>query len=195
MISHISTRLMICHCCIKLMSLTSLSHCDRNSLPILITSSWSGTEHRIWLKTPRDGNVRKKERKKNSHGSLQCNISASPRSTLLFHVSLLGYSTGLQISIFSPFIPAVTHARLPTQPSPTAPPQPSPPCPCHGLLVRRGRLIILWSRSDLFHQCEWLQLITDEMDLIWTLTAGQTPAQTWRRGGAGEMKPERLMSS
>lgn len=67
-------------------------------------------------------------------------------------------------------------------------------CPCHALLVRRGGLRNLWSRSDLFHHCQELQLITDEMDLIWTLSAGQTPAQTQRRdrkGGAGMMKLQR----
>lgn len=47
----------------------------------------------------------------------ECNILASllpPPSTLIFHVSPLGDSAGLQISIFSPFIPAVTPARSPT---------------------------------------------------------------------------------
>lgn len=73
------------------------------------------------------------------------------------------------------------------------------------LFCRLVRVMVGWSGvvglqffnrpSDLFHQCQGLQLITDEMDLIWTLTAGQTPAQTRgtdRRGGQGEMKPDAL---
>lgn len=57
----------------------------------------------------------------------ECNILASllppppPQSTLIFHVSPPGDSAGLQISIFSPFIPVVTPARSPTS---TPPPPP-----------------------------------------------------------------------
>lgn len=54
----------------------------------------------------------------------ECNILASllppppPQSTLIFHVSPPGDSAGLQISIFSPFIPVVTPARSPTSTPP-----------------------------------------------------------------------------
>lgn len=57
----------------------------------------------------------------------------------------------------------------------------SPPCQRHGRPVGRGRLKILRSSADLSLRCQGLQLITDEMDLIWTLTAGQTPARARRR--------------
>lgn len=92
-----------------------------------------------------------------------------PTSTLPFHVSPQGESAGLQLY----YHPCCNSCWLATPP-----PIPPAPRPRHGRPVRRGRLIILWWRYDLFHQCQGLQLITDEMDLIWTLTAGQTPA--WR---------------